>query len=87
MPERHRETVGVRGVVDVAGRAAGRDPHRRGAGSTRRRAWRQVDHQPVVDAAEPGAVVAAAADRDPQACSRAQADRGDDVGRVDALRR
>ena len=66
--EGHREAVGVSGMVDVAGGAAGGDAH--GAVlevDTDAAHPRQVDHQPVVHAAQTGSVVAAAADRDFQA--------------------
>jgi hypothetical protein len=47
---------------------------------------REVDHQAVVDAAEAGAVVAAAADRRVEALLAAEVDRRDHVGDVDAAR-
>ncbi len=46
---------------------------------------REIDHQPVVDGAESGAVVPAAADGDEQVVVAGEVDRGDDVGDVGAL--
>ena len=85
--ERHGQAERVGGVIDVAGRAAGLDPH----GSACRidahaLHHRQVDHQAVVATAEARAVVAAAADGDKQALVAAEVHRGDDVGDVDAAR-
>ena len=82
-----RQAEGMRRVVDIARRAARPDPN--GAG---RRVdpypfhHRQVDDQPVVDAAEARAVVAAAADGDEKAVVAAEIDRCDHVGNIDALR-
>ena len=75
----------MRGVVDVAGGAAGLHPdgpRRRVDADPAHR--RQVDHQAVVDATEPGAVVAAAADGDGQAVLAPEVHRRDDVGDVGA---
>ena len=47
---------------------------------------RQVDDQPVVDAAEPGTVVAAAADGDRQLVVAPEVDRRDHVADVGAAR-
>src|SRR5436190_14108868 len=47
---------------------------------------REVDHETVVDAAEAAAVVAAAADGDPQAALARERDRGGDIAFVDAVR-
>ena len=47
---------------------------------------RQVDDEAVVAAAEPGTVVAAAADGEQQALLAGEVHGGDDVGRVDRAR-
>ena len=77
----------VRGAVDVPEQRAALHAHH-----PRRRVdrdlvhRRQVDHEPVVDAAEPGAVVAAAAHRDPEAALAREPNRGGDIRLVDAVR-
>ena len=85
--ERHRQAEGMRRVVDVARRAARLDAN----GAVRRvdadpLHHRQVDDQPVVDAAEARPVVAAAADGDEKAVVAAEVHRRDHVGDVGALR-
>ena len=85
--EGHGQAERVGGVVDVARRAAGIDPH----GAARRidahaLHQREVDHQAVVAAAEARAIVAAAPDGDEQALVAAEVHRGDDVGDVHAAR-
>ena len=85
--EGYGETVGMGGVVDVAGGAAGGDAHGAVLDVHADPAHPgQVDHQPVVHAAEPRPVVASAADRDFQAGLPRMADTGDHVGCVQALR-
>src|SRR5207253_3994334 len=79
-PARRRHPVLVGGGVDLADEAAPAD--RRDAcigidGNAVQAA--KVDYEPVVDAAEPGAVVAAAADRDVEALFAAEVHRGHDV--------
>ena len=85
--EGHRQAERVRGVIHVARRAAGIHPDR-AARRIHAHALhlREVDHQAVVAAAEAGAVVAAAPDRDEKALVAAEGHRGDDVGDVHAAR-
>ena len=85
--EGNRQAEGMRRVVDVPRRAARLDAN----GAVRRVDphpfhHRQVDDQPVVDAAQAGAVVAAAADGDEKTVVAAEIHRGDHVGDIDALR-
>ena len=71
--EGNRQAEGVRGVIDVARRAAGIDAHGAVRGiHAHALHHRQVDDQAVVAAAEARAVVAAAADREQQALRRAR---------------
>src|SRR6478736_2043138 len=73
--------------VDLAELRAAADTHHPGAGvdldGVHRR---EVDDEPVVDAPEPSAVVAAAADRDAEAPLAREGDGGCDVLLVDAVR-
>ena len=83
--ERHREAERVGGMVYVGRRATRVHPHRlRLRIHAHALHQRQVDHQAVVAAGEPRAVVSAAANRDQQALVAALVDRGDHVRRVDA---
>ena len=86
-PEGNGETECMRRMIDVAGCAATFD-----ANGLRRRVHahalhhRQIDHQPVVAAAEARAVVTAATNREQQALVASEVDGRDDVGHVDAAR-
>ena len=79
------QAEGVGGMVEIAQHGAGLDAggarHRIDADAVHRR---EVDHQPVVDGAQAGAVVAAAADGDGDAVLAGEVDGGDDVGHVGA---
>src|SRR5262249_51657548 len=83
----HGQPERVRGVIDVARRAASIHPN---GSRCRIHAYtfhhREVNHQSVGAAAEPGAVVAAAGDRDEEILVAAEVHRGDDVGDVHAAR-
>ena len=85
--ERDGKTEGVGGVVNIACRAASPHPHgpvcRIDAHALHHR---QVDDQPVVDAAESGSVVAAAADGDGKLAVAAEVHGSDHVGGIRAAR-
>ena len=84
---RVREPVLVGGPVDLAPRAAAADADGAGAGIDVDPADRgEVQHDAVVDRAEPGAVVAAAADREREARLAGVADDPRDVVGARALR-
>src|SRR5262245_55153529 len=75
------------GVIDIARRAARVDPN----GFARRihahaLRHRKINHPPVVAAAEPGAIVATAADREEETLIAAEVHRRDDIGDVHAAR-
>ena len=79
------QPIGMSGVVDVAGCAARLDPNRPACRIDPHAFHRgQVDHEPVVDAAEAGSVVPAAADGHTKIVFASEVDRGDDVGDVRA---
>ena len=74
------------GVVQIAQRAPALDAGGARVGIDAHAVHRrEVDDQPVVDSAQPGAVVAAAADGDEDVVVSREVDRGDDVGDVDAV--
>ena len=74
-------------MIDITGDAAGADP-RRPLRRVNAHALhqREVDDQPVVDAAEPRPVMAAAADGDRQPVVAAEIDRRNDVSGIGAAR-
>ncbi len=83
--ERRRQTERVRGVIDVADQRSSK--HHGGAAigiDSDPTHQRQVDHQPVIDAAESATVVRSAADRDFQLGLAGVAERGHHVTRVGA---
>ena len=89
IPPASARPMRVRRVVDVA-RAARRRRRctvRSSASTSTPFIGGEVDHQAVVDAPRPGAVVAAAADRDVEPVLAGEVDRGDDVGHVGARAR
>ncbi len=84
-PARQRQAERLRGVVDVAEqRAAEHAGHARGRVDDHPAHGGEVDHHAVVDAAQAGAVVAAAADRDRQPLALRVPDRGHHVRGVGA---
>ena len=77
----------MRGMVDFSGRAAPIHPRRAALRIDPHAAHgRQVDHQSVVDAGKPGAIVRAAPDRDGQPIIPAEIDGRDHVGCVGTAR-
>ena len=77
----------MRGVVDVALCAAGADAHGAGGGIDMHAFHhRQVDHQPIVDAAKAGPIVAASADGNSEIALPRKIDRSDNVSDVGASR-
>ena len=79
----HREPERVCRVIDIALGAARLDAHRaRGRIDAHALHCREVDHQAVVAAAEAGAVMAAAADREQEAVLAREGHGGDHVGDV-----
>jgi hypothetical protein len=84
--DRKRQPVLVRRREDVLQQRPSSDTRHPRIGIDERRVHRrEVDHEPVVDAAETAAVVAAAADRDPQPTVAREADRSGDVALVHAV--
>ena len=85
-PGRDGEPVLVRRRVDLPELRAAPTRTMRADGSTVTSfIAREVDDEPVVDAAEPAAVVPAAADRDAEPALAREADRRSDVRLVDAV--
>ena len=77
----------MRGMIDVALRAAGLSPHGAGRGiDAHALEARQIDDETVVAAAETRSVVSAAADRDQEILSAAEVHRRNHVGHVRAAR-
>src|SRR6202051_3424052 len=82
---RHGQPVDMRGVVDIALRAAGTDADGAGGGiDPHAFHHRQVDHQPVVDTTKAGPVVSASADRGLEIVLPCKIDGSDNVSDVSA---
>jgi hypothetical protein len=87
-PGRHGKIVRLRRCVDLAPDAATTDPYGAGLRIDRDRLHRrEVDHDPVVDAAEAAPVVASAVHRERLIVLAREADRRRDVARVRAERK
>src|SRR6185437_2331126 len=83
----HRQAERVRGVIDVALRAACSDPDGPGSGvDPPTPHHREVDDETIVDTGEPRPIVAAAADRDPEIVIPAEIYRSHDIGDIEAAR-
>ena len=83
----HGEAVLVRCGVDVAQQRTSLHAHHPRRGVDRDVVHRrQIDDESVVDATQTGAVVTAAADRDPEAAVAGELNRGRDIGLVGAVR-
>ena len=77
----------MRGVVDIALRAAGTDADGAGGGiDPHTFHHRKVDHQTVVDTTKARPIVPASADRDPEIVLPCEIDRSDNVSDVGASR-
>jgi hypothetical protein len=86
-PGRRGQTEGMRGVVEIAEHGTAPDGDERSFGIDPHAVHRrEVDHEPAVDASEPAAAVAAAADGDVEPLAPAEVHRRDHVGGVAAAR-
>jgi hypothetical protein len=84
--DRHGQAVLVRRRVELGQQSAALDAHRpRGCIDRDPVHLGEIDHDPIVDASEPAAVVSAAADGDAKLLATRVLDRGRDVPLADAI--